>query len=316
MPDAFTDLLAILVDEQQPLTPAQLSDLSDLDLRKTRRLESIWRKIPTARRRSMLETFGELANERFELSFERINRFALHDPDDLVRQTAIENLWECCDPQLSETLLPLVDDRAALGVAASAAKALGQFVYLGELGELPEPLQRRIEECLLRASTEKQPLQLQLRAIESLGYSSRAEVEPLIKRAFASHDEEYIAAALLAMGRSANKRWSAQVLSALESDDADIRAQAAFACGELELREATPELLELLLDESPAVRHKAIWSLGQLGGKEAEAALSQVLEVVSDDEEAALIEDAIDHLAFVDSSRDLWMLNLDDIEED
>jgi HEAT repeat protein len=81
------------------------------------------------------------------------------------------------------------------------------------------------------------------------------------------------------------------------------------------LRSAAGELIELLDDADVAIRRAAIWSLGQIGGKRSQEVLGRLLDQ-ADAEEAPLIEDALDQLAFVEGTGDLSLLDLDEEDEE
>ncbi len=81
--------------------------------------------------------------------------------------------------------------------------------------------------------------------------------------------------------------------------------EAAQAAGELELRQSVPELLELLEDAHPDVQQRAIWALGQIGGKTAERGLRRLLRAAPDTSVTTAAEESLEHLAFVDSTRQL-----------
>jgi HEAT repeat protein len=107
------------------------------------------------------------------------------------------------------------------------------------------------------------------------------------------------------MGRSGDRRWREAVIAEMRHASPEIRMEAAQAAGELELRRSVPELLELLEDAHPAVQQRAIWALGQIGGKTAERGLRRVLHAAPDPSLAIAAEESLEHLAFVDSTRQL-----------
>lgn len=313
--ESFDQLLGILGDETTPLPVARLYDLSDLDLEHVDRFFEHWTAISESRRQEIIDELGHLADDHIELTYEPINRRAMHDPDPSVRRQAIENLWECEDPKLIQPLLDALRDDPEAEVRSAAATALGAFVYLGEVEELALDLLMDLEHGLLRA-TEQDPVEeVRRKGLESLGYSSNEAVPALIERAYDSGGPEGVVTALRAMGRSANDRWRDHVLAELLNPDPLVRVEAVQAAGELELREATSELLELLEDVDSRVRWAAIWSLGQLGGREAAVALTELLEATDDNDEASLLEDALDNLAFVDGTRDFLLFDFEDPED-
>lgn len=315
MDPRFVQLLDDLKDASQALPEDRLPLLSDIDISQVARLADAWKVIPAERRQALIDRLGKLADENFELTFERVNRFALNDIDELVRRTAIRNLWECEDPSLAQPLLAALHDDPAPSVRAAAAAALGQFVYLGEVDEVDSLLLAKIENAMLQSVTHDPDEGVRLRSLESLGYSSRGEVPDLIEEAFASGDEPRVHSALKAMGRSANSVWQEQVISQLHNSAPKLRAESARAAGELELEAAAQELIDLTEDKDRDVRRAAIWSLAQIGGTRAGEALARLLEAAEDPDDAALLEDAIDYQAFVDGTRDIALIDFDADED-
>lgn len=315
MAKSFKQLLEVLLDEAQPLPITRLSELSDLSVDRLAQLEDIWEHIPDKRRRALVKELGDQARQRFELSFEPINRLALSNADSEVRSMAILNLWECEDPTIAPTFLTILSQDPSSDVRAAAAKVLGLFVWLGEIDQLAQDLLHQIEDGLLTALAGNQEQDVHRHCLESLGFSSRSEVPPLIEKAYQSGDDEKVQSALFAMGRSANKQWEAYVLAKLVNPSPAIRQEAARAAGELELREAVEALIDLLDDVDQQVSIAAIWALGQLGGETAADALILMIDTADDEIFIQVLEEALDHLVFVDRTRNFLLLDSDDPED-
>jgi HEAT repeat protein len=315
MTTSFEQLLELLSDATQPFPSAKLAELSDLDVERVQQLCDVWNQFPVDRRRTLIHEIGIQAELRFELTFEQVNRLALSDPDSDVRAIAIQNLWECENPDLVPHFLSSLNEDLTSQVRAAAAKALGLFVWLGEIDKLSEDLLHQIEEDLIRATQEDQEEDVRRYCLESLGFSSRKEVPPLIDQAYHSDDEAYVRSALYAMGRSASDQWGSYVLIEMDNPSPIIRKEAARAAGELELREAIEPLIELLDDVNIPVRDSAIWALGQLGGDRAADALLLILDNAEDEELVQTLEEALDHLAFVNDTHDFLLIDFDDNEE-
>ena len=297
-------LLSILRDDTLPLPVGRLRELSDLPPAQLKMLQDIWGQIPTSRKRSLLVELGQLADLNFEYTFETINRFALNDEDIDVRRIAIENLWECEDITLAPDLLSsLMDDRAS-EVRAAAATALGPFLYLCEVSGRSSSLLHEIEEGLLHSVVKDPDNLVRMSALAALGFSSRPEVPSLIHEAYDLGDDVSKGTALLAMGRSASEDWGAILLTELHNPSPHLRSLAAQAVGEIELRVSIPELVHLLEDVDSDVRASAVWALGQIGGSQAIKHLEDLLEQTDDEDEAALIDDALDHAIFMNSMPD------------
>lgn len=315
MNDPFETLLDILGDEDQPIPKERLSEFSDPDRAQLAILRRAWLDIPPDRRRLVISELGRMAIEHFEFLFEPVNRHAMQDPDPQVRSQAIENLWESEDPALVLPLLAAARADTSSEVRAAAAKALGKFVYLAELEELSMGLRSQIEETLFAVAKTDKDKDVRRRSVESLGYSSRQEVRPLIEAAYEDPDPDDRLAAITAMGRSADDEWGGFVLDNLHHSGPTIRAAAARAAGELELRESIPDLIELLEDVHQEVRRQAIWALGQLGGAEAKSALSEMMDMELDDDTSDTVRDAFDHLVFLEDTRDILHVDYDPAED-
>ncbi|UCF61459.1 MAG: HEAT repeat domain-containing protein [Anaerolineaceae bacterium] len=315
MTTAFEDLLELLSDETQPFPIEALAELSDMDAERTTKLSELWKHLPIERRRTLIHEVGTQADLKIELTFEQVNRLALSDPDSEVRAIAIHNLWECENPDLVPHFLETLKNDQTSQVRAAAAKALGLFVWLGEIDQLSEDLLHQIEDSLIMATKDDDEDNVRRRSLESLGFSSHKEVPLLIDQAYHSGDEAFIQSALYAMGRSASDQWRSYVMVEMNNPSPAIRKEAAKAAGELELREAAESLIELLDDVNFQVRDSAIWSLGQLGGEEAADALLLLLDNTDDETLAENLEEALDHLAFVNNTRDFLLIDFDDTEE-
>jgi len=312
MTTSFEQLLEILSDEAQQLPLSSLAELSDLDTDRTEQLFEIWEHLSDERRRALINELGRQAEQRIDLAFEPIYRLAISDPDAEVRKDAISNLWECEDPALVPPFMAALTQDPAPEVRAAAANALGLFVWLGEIEQLAKELLCQIEQGLLTALAQDLDKDVRRCSLESLGFSSRSEVPALIEQAYNSGDEALIQSALLAMGRSVSIQWQSQVLTELYNPSPSIRLEAARAAGELELQESTESLIDLMDDVDEQVRAAAIWSLGQLGGEDAADALILLLDSAEEEDLIELIEEAIDHLAFVDNTRDFLLKDFDD----
>lgn len=310
----FARVLEQLRDATQTFPARALYHFSDLNRQDLAALEAAWPQVPVERRRSVIQDLGEIAEANFEVRFDQLFRLALEDEDAEVRAAAIANLWEEEAPDLIAPFLSLMQQDPGANVRAAAASALGRFVYLGEIEEIPEKQLRRIEDALLATITGGDELEVRRRALEALSFSGRPEVPPLIEQAYHSPEQKLRVSAVFAMGRSADPGWGEHVIAEIESDDPEIRFEAVRAAGELELREAVPALKRRLGDVDLPIHEAAIWSLGQVGGPDARAALLDLLDETEDEEEREYIEEALENLAFQDEMLNLPLLELD--EED
>lgn len=305
----FSLVLDRLRDPDQPVAMSNLYHLSDLSGADLAALERTWAELPTERRQNILADLNEIGEANFEVTFEAVFRLGLDDEDPEVRATAIRALWESEDPTLIAPLIDFLRTDPDIHVRAAAASALGRFVYLGEIEELPAPQARRVEDALLAVIGGTEALEVQRRALEAVAYAVRPEITPLIQAAYVSPEPLLRISAVFAMGRTAEAQWAPQVLAELKSIEPEMRFEAARAAGELELQNAAGELAQLIRDPDTQVKEAAIWSLGQIGGDFARDTLKRLLKKTTDEDERDFIEEAIENLAFSDEVRAFGMFD-------
>lgn len=296
----FQSLIDALLDEETSFNPSYLYRLSDLDSEELTQLIHTWPQLPLWRRQALMEDLEELGSKDMLLSFESIGRGVISDDDPLVRRLALQILWEFDSYDLIPIFLRLLQSDPDPGVRAAAASGLGQYVYLGEMGQLPRQNSSDLEDHLVGCVLKDRSAKVRGRALESVSYSGRPEVPELIESAFASNDHELMASALMAMGRSMDSRWEKTVLSMLNSKVPALRSAAARAAGEMESKEAISTLVELSDDSEEIVRSAAIWSLSEIGGDQARHTLQKLFKEADYDPDADFLEVALDNLAFND----------------
>jgi HEAT repeat protein len=308
----FNNVVEALLDSSTPFSARYLHHFSDITPNDLASLMKAWPKISTHRKLSLLEDLEDLAEADTLTSFDDLARHLLKDEDPQVRTRAIRLFWENEDTRLVPIFLRLLKEDGNAEVRAAAANALGLFVYLGELEKIPAELHHRIEDALLETATSVAEPLVRRRALESLGYSGREEVIPLIETAYHEKSNEWVVSSLFAMGRSCDDRWKKQVLSKLQTPYEDIRSEAVHAAGELELASARPVLLDLLADEEDLeMRRELIWALSKIGGEGVRDRLEQILDAEEDDDEAEFIEEAMNNLAFAEDLAHFELFNLD-----
>jgi HEAT repeat protein len=307
---AIQQLLEALLNESKILHPRYLYRLSDLQPQEVIQLGKIWPRVSVSRRQSLMEDLEELGEADDLLDFDGVCRIALKDDEAEVRRLAVQILQNYEAQDLIPTFLTMMEDDNQVGVRAAVAAAMGSFVYLGEIEELPGKTLHGIEACLLRVMTGSDESLVRRRALEALSFSSRKEVPPLIEAAYALKDKDWHVSALCAMGHSADERWNGKVLESLDDQRTDVRIEAIAAAGELELREATKPLLRFLRDDNDDVRAAAIWALSQIGGEGVQEALEALFELTEDEDEAELLENALDNLAFTEDVRSFSILEI------
>ncbi len=312
-PSSIHDLIKALLDLETPFPARLLYQFSDMPSDDLQVLASVWRTIPIVRRRAVLQDLLELSEHDDLLMFENIGRIALQDGDAECEVSGIDLLLEVGDPKLVPTFLRMLSaaDEADY-VRAAAANALGLYVYLGELEELKAETHHQIEDALLLAYGKDPSDLVRRRALESLGFSSREEVPPLLRFASAKDSEEWLESALFAMGRSADQQWESLVLEHLDHDNPDVKGQAIHAAGELYLTSARVRLLKQLdREKDEYLRSELIWALSQIGGEGIEEKFERLLATTDDDEEANLLEEALDMLNFTNEVANLDLMKID-----
>ena len=294
----FQTVVDSLLDTAKPFPKKYLTYFSDIDPASLHLLLDAWPRIDLKRKQTLLADLDSLLSEDTIVSFDDLARALLNDPDASVRAGAIRLLAECEDVKLLPVYAKLLASDPDSNVRAEAANVLNLYVDLGELEEIPEKALHQAEEALL-AAVHDDNVTVRRRVVESLGYSSRPEVPALIEAAYKRGTPDWVASALLAMGRSQDERWIEQIVRMLLSEDRRIRLEAVRAAGELELADARIPILRMLEDEDDSeIFNAAIWSLSQIGGEDVRTYLENLLDQIEEDDEVEFIEDALANLSF------------------
>jgi HEAT repeat protein len=315
---SFQTVLEALQDESKAFPNQYLKYFSDMDPDSIQSLLGIWERLTPPRKLTLLKGLESLVESDTLVSFEDLARALLGDANAGVRASSIRLLAESDDPKLVPTYINILQKDAELEPRLEAASLLGEYVLLGELEELDEGLLHHIEDALLAiANSDAEPHHLRRRALEALGYSSRLEVQTLIKSSFERQEPAWVASALVAMGRSSDQQWEDEVISMLINDEPNIRVAAIQAAGELSLPGARKILLDLLEEEEDEeVIGAAIWSLSEIGGEDVRAYLEALLDQTEDDESLEFLEDAIENLAFTEDMERFGLLAFDNLDID
>lgn len=318
MSTTFEKALTLLVQSEKPLPPAWLREFSDLLPDEIERLLAVWPQIALARKYAFLEDLETLFDQEMLVSFKDLGLALLNDCDAGVRSRALRLLKESGDVHLVPSILNLLQKDSDRQVRAEAAILLGEFVYDGELEELPSSIYENIQKALLDVVEHDEDPEVQRRALESLGFSSNPQAMMLIRAAYQRSDPRWIASALFAMGRSANPQWEELILPMLFNEESEVRRRAVQAAGELGLSSARPVLLRLLEEEDleRPLLEAIIWALSQIGGEDVRLYLEALLDQAEDDDLETLLEDALDNLDFTENLArfDLLAFDVDDLE--
>lgn len=314
----FQIVLELLLDESKDIPRRFLAEFSDIEPASLKSLLEAWPRIESDRKLLLLDQLNTLASEDTLVSFDDLGRALLTDSEAQVRIRAMRLLVEYEDTRLVPAYIDILTKDSHVSVRAEAASTLGIFVQLGEFDHIPDEMHHQIEDVLLEVLNGEDDPIVRRHALEALGFSSRDEVPVLIESSFNRQNPDWKASALFAMGRSSDERWEEHVLHLMVSEDQAIRLAAVQASGELGLELASPLLLRLLEEEfDDAIAGAAIWSLSQIGGEDVRLYLQNLLDnVVDDDDQAALLEEALDNLDFTEDMAIFDLLALDADEPD
>ncbi len=307
-----------LLDDSVPFPPNYLRRFSDLEGADLAAVQGAWPQVNPNRRVALMEDLEELTETDTLVMFDNFARSVLVDSEAGVRARGITLLWENQDRSLIDTFITLLRTNSSSEVRAAAASALGKFVYMGELEELPADLLHEVEDRLIEVARGADDPAVRRSAVESLGFSSRGEVPEIIKTAFQTNDPDWLASALFAMGRSYDQAYEDSVKSMLRYPKGNVQLEAVRAAGELELESAYRILLDLLEEEAqdPELRFATIWSLSQIGGDQVRETLEGLLEDCEDEEEAEWLENALDNLTLTETGQSMNLLDIDLTDED
>ena len=314
---SFQKVITELTQSGHELSRRTLQEFSDIDPASLDALREAWPRVAADRKRKLLEGLQLLSEEDTLVSFDDFARSLLSDEDPEVRMRAIRLLDECDDTRLIGSFIHIMTGDKDPETRAEAATALGRFVELGELEEIPDESRRQVEDALLQKANSEDQLLVRRNALEALGFSSRPEAITLIESAFRRENPDWQASALFAMGRSFDERWEEPVLSRMMDENPLIRLAAVEAAGELRLVSARTVLFHVLEEEEEdEIASAAIWSLSQIGGEDARLYIENLLDLAEEDEDVKFLEDALDNIEFTDELSQFDLLSIDPDEEE
>ena len=313
----YQKVIAELLEGTRELSRRSLQEFSDITPAGLEALLEAWPRVQLDRKRKLLEGLQSLSETDTLVSFDDFARAMLTDPEAEVRLRAIRLLGECDDVKLVAPFLKILASDEDAETRAEAASALGKYIELGELEELPAKTQRQVEDALLEKANSEDQLIVRRNALEALGYSSRPEVITLLESAFRRSNPDWQASALFAMGRSFDERWEEQVLSRLLDENPLVRLAAVEAVGELALTSARTLLFNVLEDEEDdEITSAAIWSLSQVGGEDVRVYIENLIDLAEDDEQVEFLEEALDNLVFTEEMSRFDLMSYDPEDEE
>ena len=303
-------------DESLP-SPALVVGLSGLSDAQLSQLGPVWEKLSESYRRILMQMLVDASVSNFALDFRPIAFATLDAYQADVRQAAIELLWEDESRSLLTKLLQMAQEDESLDVRAEAAKALGRFVLMGEMGDLADDAFEPTQEVLFNiiANTAEDVLVRRF-AIESLSNCTRDEIPHIITEAYRNDDPNMRLSAIIAMGRSCDERWESEILEELTNRDDDMRVAAIRSAGELQLGTAVGQIVKNIEDGDREEQEVAIWSLGEIGGKEAIRTLESLLagaEDAGDENLMELLDDAIGSASLING--DLGLIDFTSLDD-
>lgn len=305
-------LLPKLEDAGHAPPASELTALSGLAGIDRERFLGVWKTLSIQRRRDVIDSLADLAEDNVEFDFDAVFMVGLLDDDVQVRAESVKALWESEDDELIAILVRLLRDPEAM-VRAEAALGLGRFLLRAELTGREDAAIREVKAVLRTiVRDEAELLEVRGRALEALGVAGDEWVRDLIEEAYASGERRLAISAVHAMGRSADDDWLPTIVEEMHSDDGEMRFEAVVAAGAIGDEGTIPQLAELTGDEDAEVQEAAIASLGQIGGPAARSVLhsvaaeqrdERVLEAVSDAlAEADFVEDPLGFKMYLDKS--------------
>lgn len=286
--------------------------LSGLEPHEVKALSSVWDSLSADYRRHVVSELAEASETNFDLDYDVLGLFALNDDDEDVREAAIDLVWENETPEVMERLIEMALKDEATHVRAAATSALGRFILLGELEDLPLNQTERAQNAALHLLNDPE-VDVRRRALEAISNSSLEIVTSAIESAYRSDERKMQVSAVFAMGRTADDTWGDEVLAAMQSDDSEMRYEAARAAGELLLEDAVKHLRKLVFDDDREIQEVAIWSLGEIGGAEAMRILQRLAKDAETRDDEGLMEAIEDALGSASlGSASLYMLRYED----
>ena len=275
---SVAEVVAGIAAETTALAFEQLRALSEPGDETVAAFITLWPAVTAPRRREVLASLQQLADDDPTLDFHRVHLSALRDDDAATRILAVRGLWEQDRVEYMRLLIDQLLDDAEATVRAAVADALGKWVVSAEFGLLSEDdadyLASTLREVMEKTTEEDE---VRARALEALGASSLPSVAEAIGEAYEAGTLRMRLASLRAMGRNAHDEWLPVLLYNLDDEDMDIRAAAAIASGQLLIESAIDPLAALLEDEEQEVQLAAIGAIGEIGGGDAERILTALL---------------------------------------
>ena len=254
----------------------ELSDLSPSELGVFARH---WFLLSRERKRALLATLVELAEDSPELDFCAIFKMCLKDEDEWLQEKAIDGLWEYEDRSALPGLIQVLTSQRGPDVRAAAASALGKFAILAQEGHLLARDAGHIHSTLMSVLRDPdESLEVRRRSLEAVASFNTPDIRDYVCWAYQSDDLGLKTSAIFAMGRTGEVSWLPTLVKELDNREPSIRYETANACGDLGDEDLAPYLVDLLEDEDYQVQIAALNALGKIGGSLAKRVLMRCVE--------------------------------------
>ena len=276
---SLDNFLENLADPALSLSNSDFIELSDLSPAELGVFARHWFRLSPERKRAVLTTMVELAEDSLELDFSTIFKLCLKDDDDWVLEKAIDGLWEYEDRSVLPGLLQVLASYRGPDVRAAAASALGKFCVLAQEGYLLSPDAANIHATLMaHLQDPDESLEVRRRSLEAVAPFNTPDIRDLVCWAYRSDDLLLKSSAVFAMGRTGDVSWLPILVQELDNGEPALRYETANACGDLGEEDLVPHLLGLLDDDDYQVQIAGLNALGKIGGNLAKRALLKCIE--------------------------------------
>lgn len=273
-----------------------LSDLSPQDIQA---LEPTWRRLSAAYKHKILQALHEASETKFELNCRAIALLSVEDESGLVRAAALDLLQEEDSAETMKLFLNIARDDPDAYVKTRALTGLGNFILLGEYGEIPAPLAQEAQQLALQLHrSPHESAEVRRQALEALANSNHPAVSQLIWNAYQQDDHLSKASALSAMGRTCDAQWQDILIEELANSDSQLVCEALRACGEIQLESSLESISQLAFSDDCEIQLMAVWALGEIGGRRAFEMLSSLAEQIEDEEMEDSIDEALEAASF------------------
>ena len=296
---SIEEIIENLKNEALTLTSKQIMRLSGLYPQELQLMRENWASFHPQRIVGVLEDMELLTEDYPGVDFSDIFMLGLDAKQDQVIIISIRGLWDEEKPSIANKALEILQNKPepSLHVALSLLSLLGEFILLAEYEKVSQPLADQIKKVLITIYQNSPNEALRQRALEVLAPATELELDltEAIDKAIHDYNDDWVHSALIAIGKSGKTQWNDYVFDNLDSPIEDIRIEAIRTAGELELQDALSELYAATKEGIKEIRMAAAWSLSNFSDKNIQSTLNEMLENAEDEEEEALIEDAIDN---------------------